>query len=346
MVNPKQYGFTRNYKDGALSYLSPYISRGVISTKFVLTHIQSLHLPPEETEKFVQELAWRDYWQLVWKEKRDLISKDLKNPQQSVRQQGLAQSIVDAQTGIEAIDEAIETLYQKGYMHNHMRMYVASLAANIAKTHWLEPARWMYYHLLDGDWASNALSWQWVAGTFSSKKYFANQENINRYFYSQQRKSYLDVPYDSFDELEVPKELIDITPLTLNTQLPESTWSSNLLHDKVFIYTYYQLDPFWHAGDSGRRILLLEPSFFNNYPVSQKCLEFALELAKNIPNLEIYTGEFDALVNDLNPTELYYKEHPAFNRNFGIEEPRDWMSPVEGYYPSFFSYWKKAKKHI
>ena len=51
----------------------------------------------------------------------------------------------------------------------------------------------MYYHLLDGDWASNALSWQWVAGSNANKKYYANQDNINKYFNSSQKQTFLDV---------------------------------------------------------------------------------------------------------------------------------------------------------
>jgi deoxyribodipyrimidine photo-lyase len=64
-------------------------------------------------------------------------------------------------------------------------MYIASLACNVAQSQWRIPAKWMYYHLLDADWASNALSWQWVAGTNSNKKYFANQNNINKYCFTK-----------------------------------------------------------------------------------------------------------------------------------------------------------------
>ena len=55
-------------------------------------------------------------------------------------------------------------------------MYIASIICNTAKCHWKIPAKWFYYHLKDGDWGSNALSWQWVCGTNSGKKYYANQK--------------------------------------------------------------------------------------------------------------------------------------------------------------------------
>ena len=67
--------------------------------------------------------------------------------------------------GIESIDFAINGLYEKGYLHNHSRMYIASIACNIGKAYWLTPSKWMYYHLLDGDIASNVGGWQWAAST-------------------------------------------------------------------------------------------------------------------------------------------------------------------------------------
>ena len=98
---------------------------------------------------------------------------------------------MEAKTGIQAIDKSIESLFETGYMHNHSRLYLATLTCNIGKSYWLHPAKWMYYHLLDGDWASNACSWQWVAGANSSKKYFANQENINKYTASKQLNPFM-----------------------------------------------------------------------------------------------------------------------------------------------------------
>ena len=101
--------------------------------------------------------------------------------QVSVEHRGIPVSVTMGSTGIDGIDDAIRELYRTGYMHNHCRMYTASLTCNIARSHWHQPARWMYYHLLDGDWASNACSWQWVAGANSRKKYYANQQNVNTY---------------------------------------------------------------------------------------------------------------------------------------------------------------------
>jgi deoxyribodipyrimidine photo-lyase len=173
-INPQAYGRTRNYVDGAVTYLSPYISRGVLSTKIVFDYLKNAGLEWQDVEKLVQELAWRDFFQLVWMRLGEEINVDIKQPQEQVKSRDLPSALLTAETGIEAIDFAIKQLESSGYMHNHLRMYTASVACNIGRYHWREPARWMYYHLLDGDVASNHLSWQWVASSFSSKKYYCH----------------------------------------------------------------------------------------------------------------------------------------------------------------------------
>ncbi len=344
-VDPVRYGKTRNYHDGAISKLSPYISRGVISTQQVFLHILSLQLPWYKIEKFVQELAWRDYWQQVWIVKGHEINQDLKRPQEKMSNHSIPQGIIRAQTGIHAIDKGIRDLYETGYMHNHMRMYVASLTCNIGASHWRKPAQWMYSHLLDGDWASNALSWQWVAGANANKKYYANQENINKYFNSDQRHTFMDVPYGSFEEIDIPASLKETTEVTYNYVLP-ATQGDIHPNKKSLIYNYYNLDPKWRAEEDAQRILLIEPSFFEEYPVQQKCIDFMLSLSANIEDLKIFVAEFDELEKILDHQNIIFKEHPTNEHYRGLEDSRDWMFNVKGYFPSFFGFWKKCKKEI
>jgi deoxyribodipyrimidine photo-lyase len=180
-INPIKYAKTRNFITGDVTYLSPYLSRGVISVQQVKEAVLQKGYKPYEIEKFLQELAWREYYQRVWQVKKELIFTDLKQAQPDFIHHQIPTAVVDASTGIESIDAHIHTFYKTGYLHNHIRMYLASMVCNNAKAHWLAPATWMYYHLLDGDLASNSCSWQWVAGSFSSKKYYCNQENINKY---------------------------------------------------------------------------------------------------------------------------------------------------------------------
>ncbi|MBN3583468.1 deoxyribodipyrimidine photolyase [Algoriphagus aestuarii] len=345
-INPVKYAASRNFKDGAVTRLSPYISRGVISTKQVFQYIQSLDLPWSACEKLIQELAWRDYWQQVWKAKGEGIFQDLKNEQKPINNHQIPSAIVQGKTEIEVVDQAIEELYQSGYMHNHMRMYVASICCNMAKSHWLNPAKWMYSHLLDGDLASNHLSWQWVAGAFSNKKYFANQANINKYFQSNQQGTFLDLSYEEFDSLKTPELLLETEGFELETELPPIQQPILERSKKTLIYTYYNLDPYWYKGEDFQRILLLEPSVFRKYPVSQKCIDFALALSENIPEIQVFVGEFAELADMVDTNNLIFKEHPLCLHYQGRMESRDWLSSVEGYFPSFFAFWKKVKKEI
>ncbi|NND09208.1 MAG: deoxyribodipyrimidine photolyase [Saprospiraceae bacterium] len=345
-IDPIRYGYSRNFADGAVTKLSPYISRGVVSTKVVFDHIRSLDLPFKKVEKLVQELAWRDYWQQVWIAKGDGINVDLKHKQEPVSNFEVPLPIMTHQTSIDVIDEAILDLYRTGYMHNHMRMYVASITCNIAQSHWLNPAQWMYAHLLDGDWASNALSWQWVAGTNAHKKYFANQQNINKYFYSNQSNTFLDVDYSYFGALPIPEHMQDTALFSLQTELPKNKKQHFQRGHKTLLYNYYNLDPYWHTDEDVQRILLLEPSFFDKYPVSPKCIGFMLELAQNISGIKIFVGKFQELAQKIGEESIVFKEHPTNAHYRGRSESRDWMFDVEGYYPSFFAFWKQCKKML
>lgn len=344
-IDPIAYGKTRNRIDGAVTYLSPYISRGVISTRFVLERVLAKGFDLRDIESFVKELCWRDYFQRVQQEKD--LDADIRQPQQPVLHRELPAAALNADTGIEAIDEGIRRLYETGYMHNHVRMYTAMLFCNIGQAHWREPARWMHYHLLDGDWASNACSWQWVAGANSSKKYVANQENINRFTGSSQTRTYLDTSYEALDSLRIPDKLRATEPFLLETALPAAS-ELNLDRTKpTLIYTSHNLDPFWHRDVDANRILLFEPEVFSRYPVSDAVIRFILELSANIPGIQVFTGSFRELSERYALDEVRYKEHP-FNRGFsGIEEPREWISgDVTGYHPSFFAYWKQVSKRL
>jgi deoxyribodipyrimidine photo-lyase len=352
-IDPVKYAKTRNYINGGVTYLSPYISRGVISVKQVQQAVLSKGYKPYEIEKFLQELAWREYYQRVWQAKSNLIWQDLKQPQPDTRHQQMITALQNAATGITAIDAQIKNLYATGYLHNHTRMYVAAIACNIAKAHWLQPSIWLYYHLLDGDMASNNCSWQWVAGAFASKKYYCNQENINKYTRSNQQHTFLDKPYEEITVMEIPDALQATSNLQLQTVLPVATIPVIDTSIPTLLYNAYNLDPLWRKDEHVNRVLLLEPSHFNKYPVSEKVIEFIINLAKNIAGIQVYCGEVSILQSLYKESKLaaneafIAKEHPAFNHYPGVKDSRDWMyAALTGYYPSFFSYWKKCERYL
>lgn len=345
-INPVKYAQTRNFTDGDVTYLSPYISRGVISLRQVAAQALK-NRTPFQVQKFLQELAWREYWQRIWQNEGDKIFTDLKHPQQQVIHYNMVQAVENAATDIHIIDKHIQGLYATGYMHNHIRMYVSSIVCNIAKAHWLSPSRWMYYHLLDGDLASNSLSWQWVAGVFSSKKYYCNQENIDRYTHSEQRGTFLDHTYETLPTQPVPEILATQSNSQLSTALPVTALPVINTDFPVLIYNAYNLDPLWHRHEKANRVLLLEKSHYHKHPVSDKVLSFIIGLSENIEGIQVYSGEFSELKALCGDSEIIFKQHPAYSHYKGTAEKYDELFPeVKGVYNSFFAYWKQCEKYL
>ncbi len=344
-TDPVKYAADRNFIDGHVSYLSPYISRGVISTKQVLNILLAKGFALEQIEKFIQELAWREYFQRVWQQLGDDMFDDIRRSNTGTRHRQIPAALMNAKTGIQAIDKGINELYETGYMHNDLRMYTASIACNIGKAYWEMPSKWMYYHLLDGDIASNTCSWQWVAGSFSSKQYFCNQENINKYTRSQQSCSYLNKTYQELPLMDVPGELTATTAIQLTTALPATTTPIIDPSLPILLYNSYNLDPLWKKDINVSRILLLEPSHFKQFPVSDKVIAFIISLAQNIEGIQVFTGEISDIPFINKVPAIVSKEHPAFTHYPGQKEARDWMFPeVTGFYNSFFGFWKKCER--
>lgn len=371
--HPAKYNNTRNYLNGHVTAWSPYISRGLLSPLLVMDLLRSKYTK-QEWIGFMQQMAWREYFQRVWQHKGDQILTDLKSDQVGILLNHVPSPILQGNTGIHAIDEAIHDLYEKGYLHNHMRMYLAMLDANIFKAAWLPGAMWMYGNLLDHDPAANFLSWQWVAGTFSSKQYVANQENINRYTNTKQLGTFLDMEYEklpnaifneggklhsylahqwtgTLDQVNKIDTVSILSSMQLAGKLPQFEQSS-IDPDRPFcIYNSFNLDPLWHAGEKANRILLLEPQHYTKFPVAEHVLQFIADLAKaNIEGLQFFIGSFEELMHTVmteNNAVVYFKEHPTTAHYKGIEEQRDWIFPeVSGYFPSFFGYWKKCERFI
>ncbi|MFT6590948.1 MAG: deoxyribodipyrimidine photo-lyase [Rhodoferax sp.] len=203
-VRPGDYARSRNAIEGAVTGLSPYITHGLISLPEVLAGVTAKHLLDVQ-HKFVFELGWREYFRHVWAFRGEEIFKSLREgllPQTSYSAL-LPEDIRQANTGVPVIDMAVRTLYATGYLHNHARMWLASYVVHVRKVDWRIAADWLYGHLIDGDLASNHLSWQWVAGTGSSKPYLFNADNVARYAPASWHSpgSVIDQSYEALDRL-------------------------------------------------------------------------------------------------------------------------------------------------
>ncbi len=183
-LKPREYGSTRNHLDGAVSRLSPYIRHGVINAADVRDHALDVS-DAKAAEKFIQQLTWRDYWQRLYKEFPQNIWQDVEPYKTGFAStdysRDLPRDIMDGATGVACIDQFISELIETGYLHNHARLYLAGYICHWRRVQWQAGARWFLTHLLDGDPASNNLSWQWVASTFSHKPYYFNLENVSKF---------------------------------------------------------------------------------------------------------------------------------------------------------------------
>ncbi|MCI5051228.1 MAG: deoxyribodipyrimidine photolyase [Candidatus Pacebacteria bacterium] len=347
-INPKKYAQTRNHLDGAVTYLSPYITRGVIT----LPQIRDIVLEKyskKDSEKLIQELTWREYFQKIYQSKGDEIFDDLRFDQQGVEVENeIPESIINAQTGITIIDESIKGLYETGYMHNHARMWVSSIATNVAHCHWWQPSQWMYYHLLDGDLASNSLSWQWVSGAFASKQYVAHQELMNACspLSQSQTGTFMDINREDILDMDIPEVLEKTIEPELSVFFPEG--DNFVLNEKdLVLFHSWNLDPNYHAGEDVQKILVIEPSHFQKFPVSEKVMNFIVNLAKeNIEGIQIFVGEQSELIKDFKG-EVYYQDHQNVQHWKGNPEQQAELFPeVQGYYKNFFSFWKECQKFM
>jgi deoxyribodipyrimidine photo-lyase len=203
-VRPAAYARTRNALDGAVSNLSPYITHGFVTLSDVLAGVTASHALGMQ-DKFVFELGWRAYFRHVWQHRGDAILRSLhEGPQpDDAYARELPSDIRQGCTGVPVVDQAVRALYAHGTLHNHARMWLASYVVHVRKVHWRVGADWLYGHLLDGDLASNHLSWQWVAGTGSSKPYLFNADNVARYAPAQWHSpgSVIDTSYEALDRI-------------------------------------------------------------------------------------------------------------------------------------------------
>ncbi|MEO1748971.1 MAG: FAD-binding domain-containing protein, partial [Pseudomonadota bacterium] len=171
-----------------VSALSPWIRHRLITEEEVCAGVLE-HFALSSTEKFVQEVMWRTYWK-GWLELRpsafDIYQADLETALEVAQANGAIRrdynAAVQGNTGIDCFDAWAKELVETGYLHNHARMWFASIWIFTLQLNWTLGADFFYRHLLDGDPASNTLSWRWVAGLQTlGKNYVARASNIRKF---------------------------------------------------------------------------------------------------------------------------------------------------------------------
>jgi len=187
--NLSNYSKLRNFDFGPenrsnISCLSPYITHGIINEKEVIE--KSLgKFSFSKNEKFIQEVLWRTYWKgwlelrpNVWSDyliELNKIREDFKNNQNYI-------NAIEGKTNIECFNTWVNELKENNYLHNHTRMWFASIWIFTLELPWQLGAEFFLQHLYDGDTASNTLGWRWVAGVQTQgKHYLASEWNIKKF---------------------------------------------------------------------------------------------------------------------------------------------------------------------
>ena len=187
--NLSEYAKLRNFDYGPekrdnVSCLSPYITNGVISELEVIKSSlkKSSYI---KIEKFIQEVLWRIYWK-GWLELRPKVWMDFLNQLKALKEKYNNDSnylnAIEGKTNLECFNTWIKELKNNNYLHNHTRMWFASIWIFTLKLPWQLGAELFIKHLYDGDAASNTLGWRWVAGIQTQgKHYLATEWNINKF---------------------------------------------------------------------------------------------------------------------------------------------------------------------
>ena len=187
--NLSEYSKLRNFDFGPdnrsnISCLSPYITHGIISELEIIDKsLQKFSFT--RNEKFIQEVLWRAYWK-GWLELRPNVWNDylieLSNLNNKFKNEQNYLNAIEGKTDIECFNQWVSELKKNNYLHNHTRMWFASIWIFTLELPWQLGAEFFMQHLYDGDAASNTLGWRWVAGVQTQgKHYLASEWNIKKF---------------------------------------------------------------------------------------------------------------------------------------------------------------------
>ena len=312
-VKPQSYERTRNFLAGDVTHLSAYLRHGVLTLAEVRDDALSRARNPQDAGKLINEYAWRDYWQRLYAQMGEGIWQDREAWKTgfpaSAYQEQLPAEISEGRTTLRCIDSFAHDLTETGYLHNHVRMWFAAYLVHWRRTRWQAGARWFLQHLIDGDPASNNLSWQWVASTFASKPYFFNRENLERYTdgiycrrcpHAQARTCPFEQGYEAleqtlFPRLHAPLEA-NAMPSPPRPFPPVLERSSQKASGKPMLWVHTDAlnpkSPMLLAHPDSPGVFVWDRQWIVDGAISLKRLVFLTECLQEMPGkLEIRTGD-------------------------------------------------------
>ena len=317
--NLSDYSKLRNFDFGPsnrsnVSCLSPFITHGIINELEVIN--KSLKkFSFAKNEKFIQEVLWRVYWK-GWLELRpdvwsdylielDKIKKEFKNNQSYL-------DAIEGKTNVDCFNQWVIELKESNYLHNHTRMWFASIWIFTLELPWQLGAEFFMQHLYDGDAASNTLGWRWVAGIQTQgKHYLASEWNINKFTNNR------------FKNIKLNENAKPISNDKIYSVINKSFKNSEILEDKTLLI--FENNMTFEFSDfkehKFKKILLVSNNTDRTIKLSEKVLKFKANLLEDHKiRLKQKSINCETInINDLkNITEEVYALYPTVGENLNF----------------------------
>ncbi|MDC1415990.1 DNA photolyase [Pelagibacteraceae bacterium] len=317
--NLSEYSKLRNFDFGPddrsnISCLSPYITHGVINELEVID--KSLKkFSFAKSEKFIQEVLWRVYWK-GWLELRPNVWSDylveLNNLRNEFKSNQNYLNAIEGKTNIECFNQWVKELKENNYLHNHTRMWFASIWIFTLELPWQLGAEFFMQHLYDGDAASNTLGWRWVAGVQTQgKHYLASEWNIKKFTNNR------------FQNIQLNENASPIFSDKTYSIGKKDFLNFEILEDKILLI--FENNMTFEFSDfkehKFKKILLISNESNRNIKLSEKVLKFKANLLKDQKTrlIEKSINCETININDLkNITEKVYALYPTVSENLNF----------------------------
>ena len=345
-INKKivNYSTQRNFDFGPgkrknVSCLSPYISHRLITEYEVVKKVLS-KFPYQKVEKYIQEIFWRVYWK-GWLELRPQVWTDFTEDLKSIEEGKNYQISVSGKTEIQCFNDWVNELKENNYLHNHTRMWFASIWIFTLNLSWQKGAEFFMKYLYDGDTASNTLSWRWVAGLQTKGKHYVAQSwNISKFT----NNKYKDIGLNEDATPLVDKREYKLLSLELNKEDLESKtlifFESELNIETLNLKDYQNIYCVFLRNE--KRKIKFDEKVIN---FKKKIIE---DQANRFSKIKIIDEiNFDKLTNEIKDLDVIYpsigenlsflksiKKKKNLNYNFVVREGDEfcWQFSNKGYF--------------
>jgi hypothetical protein len=338
------YSTQRNFDFGPgkrnnVSCLSPYISHRLITEYEVAKKVLN-KFPYQKVEKYIQEIFWRVYWK-GWLELRPQVWTDFTEDLKGIEEDKNYQIAVSGKTEIQCFNDWVNELKENNYLHNHTRMWFASIWIFTLNLPWQKGAEFFMKYLYDGDAASNTLSWRWVAGLQTKGKHYVAQSwNISKFT----NNKYKDIGLNEDATPLVDKREYKLSSLEINKEDLESKtlifFESELNIETLNLKDYQNIYCVFLRNE--KRKIKFDEKVIN---FKKKIIE---DQANRFSNIKIIDEiNFDKLTNEIKDLDVIYpsigenlsflksiKKKKNLNYNFIVREGDEfcWQFSNKGYF--------------